>query len=462
MIVGIALLILIIYTLGFKNLKWGCIIATLFFVTINYSSQNNLYSLELKNTLLLTVEVGLLLLGSICYYEVLYKNKRLEFIQELVKRSPGKPFILVLLSMFLGSFFEGVAGFGIPAMLIIPLLLNAGFHPRTAIICGFTGNFFAVNFGALGTPIIIGLGITSTNEITKTLPILNLLSILSWPFVLTFLISRFEKIKIDWKSEFPHLLGGGILYFTIFWYSSQYFIEFVSVITGMTGLLFYMILFNPQIKSFTLKFWIQSFAPYLLLLVVLLSAKYFLHSQSFQIWQEARSISLFQPGLLFLLSLLILFYSYKITNKLFEINEGVKAALIKLKSSIVNLFLIILFSQMIKEDVSIEIGRVVEKIPLYWTGPIYNALGIGGAFITGSATMTNLLFKDLLSMSNMTFLATTTLAVGGALGNIVSLQNIVLAKSVAPINISEKDILSVTFFLVVLNWIFYQIMILFL
>lgn len=276
------------------------------------------------------------------------------------------------------------------------------------------------------------------------------------------MMGKFEQIKINWKKEFPHLIGAGVIYFILFWFTAQYFIEFVSAITGMTGLVCYMLFFNPQIKSFSIQFWLKSFAPYLLLLVILLGAKLFLTSYSIQLWENTRKVSMFQPGILFLLTLVLLLSIQRLIHKPFKITDGIIAATVKAKSSILNLFLIILFSQIIKEDISMEVAKVVDTFPAYWTGAIYNALGIGGAFITGSATMTNLLFKDLLSMADSSYIATITLAVGGALGNMISLQNIVLAKSVAPIHISEKEILSVTFYLVLLNWLFYQIMVAFL
>jgi lactate permease len=55
------------------------------------------------------------------------------------------------------AFIEGAAGFGTPAALAAPLLLALGFPPLAAAVICLVFNSFCVSFGAVGTPILIGL-----------------------------------------------------------------------------------------------------------------------------------------------------------------------------------------------------------------------------------------------------------------------------------------------------------------
>ncbi len=64
---------------------------------------------------------------------------------------------LVLIAFFLSTFIEAVAGFGAPAAVVAPLLLGLGFPALAAVIAALIGHIIAVTYGAVGTPIIIGI-----------------------------------------------------------------------------------------------------------------------------------------------------------------------------------------------------------------------------------------------------------------------------------------------------------------
>lgn len=64
---------------------------------------------------------------------------------------------VVLLVFLMGSFIEGAAGFGTPAAIVGPLLVGLGFPPMAAVVVALTGNLMAITFGAVGTPLIIGM-----------------------------------------------------------------------------------------------------------------------------------------------------------------------------------------------------------------------------------------------------------------------------------------------------------------
>jgi lactate permease len=73
---------------------------------------------------------------------------------------------VVLLVFLMGSFIEGAAGFGTPAAIVGPLLVGLGFPPMAAVVVALTGNILAITFGAVGTPLIIGLeGVVFSGEV---------------------------------------------------------------------------------------------------------------------------------------------------------------------------------------------------------------------------------------------------------------------------------------------------------
>ncbi|MEF8854094.1 MAG: L-lactate permease [Haloarculaceae archaeon] len=76
---------------------------------------------------------------------------------------------VILLVFLMGSFIEGAAGFGTPAAIVGPLLVGLGFPPLAAVVVALTGNILAITFGAVGTPLIIGLESVVFPDISETI-----------------------------------------------------------------------------------------------------------------------------------------------------------------------------------------------------------------------------------------------------------------------------------------------------
>lgn len=63
----------------------------------------------------------------------------------------------LIIGYMFAAFLEGAAGFGTPAALAAPLLLSLGFPPLAAAVVCLVFNSFPVTFGAVGTPVVLGL-----------------------------------------------------------------------------------------------------------------------------------------------------------------------------------------------------------------------------------------------------------------------------------------------------------------
>jgi lactate permease len=64
---------------------------------------------------------------------------------------------IVLLGWLFGSFIEGASGFGTPAAVCAPLMVAMGFPAAAAVMIGMMIQSTAVTFGAVGTPILVGV-----------------------------------------------------------------------------------------------------------------------------------------------------------------------------------------------------------------------------------------------------------------------------------------------------------------
>ncbi|MFO7690361.1 MAG: L-lactate permease [Cryobacterium sp.] len=72
--------------------------------------------------------------------------------------SPDRRVQAIIIGWLFGSFIEGASGFGTPAAVVAPLLLAMGFPAMAAVMVGLIIQSTPVSFGAVGTPIIVGVG----------------------------------------------------------------------------------------------------------------------------------------------------------------------------------------------------------------------------------------------------------------------------------------------------------------
>lgn len=71
--------------------------------------------------------------------------------------SPDRRIQAIIVAWTFGAFIEGAAGFGTPAAVAGPLLVILGFPPMAAVVCALTIQSTPVSFGAVGTPILVGV-----------------------------------------------------------------------------------------------------------------------------------------------------------------------------------------------------------------------------------------------------------------------------------------------------------------
>lgn len=71
--------------------------------------------------------------------------------------SPDRRVQVILIAWLFGSFIEGASGFGTPAAVAAPLMVAAGFPAMAAVVFGMMIQSTPVSFGAVGTPMLVGV-----------------------------------------------------------------------------------------------------------------------------------------------------------------------------------------------------------------------------------------------------------------------------------------------------------------
>ncbi len=108
--------------------------------------------------MLVTVSVLWIIFGAIMLLNTLQNSGAISTIRAgFTNVSPDRRVQVLILAWLFGCFIEGASGFGTPAAIAAPLLVAIGFPALGAIMIGMMIQSTPVSFGAVGTPILIGV-----------------------------------------------------------------------------------------------------------------------------------------------------------------------------------------------------------------------------------------------------------------------------------------------------------------
>lgn len=108
----------------------------------------------------LTIALTLLyiIFGAILLLNTLQESGAIKAIRQgFTDISPDRRVQVIIVAWLFGAFIEGSAGFGTPAAVAVPLLVGLGFPGMAAVMAGMIIQSTPVSFGALGTPILVGV-----------------------------------------------------------------------------------------------------------------------------------------------------------------------------------------------------------------------------------------------------------------------------------------------------------------
>lgn len=108
--------------------------------------------------LFITFDILLIIFGAILLLNTLKHSGAISTIRgNFTRISTDRRVQVVIIAWLFGSFIEGASGFGTPAAIAAPLLVALGFPAMAAVMIGMMIQSTPVTFGAVGTPIIIGV-----------------------------------------------------------------------------------------------------------------------------------------------------------------------------------------------------------------------------------------------------------------------------------------------------------------
>jgi len=403
------------------------------------------------------LDIFIIIFGAVFFLEILKDLKIIKNITYyLGKLSKDYRVQIIIIAWFLECFIEGTAGFGTPAAIAVPLLIGIGLTPMNALIVGLLGNSTPGVFGAAGTPIKMGFVGLNTTGVPFAAALFNTVGIIV-PIFILFIITRG---RLNRKKEFfealPFAIWSGFLFVVpsvLFVFLGQ---EFPSILGSIFGLIMIIIsiktgflipkneisLIENNIENNEQPDMsrIKAFLPYIILIGLLIFGKFILNGVGVPINLGFKhTFSLFNPGFIFIIAGLLVILIWREKFKI--IFSSIKKA----SSGAIGPFFVV-FSMLAMIQIMINSGNnssgISSAIALITS--IFNTvllplfvpfIGAFGAFMTGSVTVSNIMFGNLFSMAATNLGMNTSIilalgVVGAAAGNMIALADILTAEAV--------------------------------
>jgi len=408
---------------------------------------------------------------------------------------------LMIIGWAFAFMLEGASGFGTPVAIAAPILVGIGFKPMQVVMLALVMNSVPVSFGAVGTPTWYGfktlldsgtIGGEDGSSIGKYSALIHFVAAFVIPILALRFIVSWKEIKQNILFILLSVLSCTVPYLLI----AQFNYEFPSLVGGAIGLFVSVLLAGKGIglakteqkkekQPIAAKTLIKAFTPTLLLIIILvltrvqqLPFKAMLNDSSEWLEFSLGELGIFKvsKGLIFsvenifktgvgdsykllytpslipfvvtvLISIPLFSLKWKQTKLLFS------ASFVQIQKpflALVGALIMVNVMLMGGEDSMVQtIGRgLANATGSYWT-MFASYLGAVGAFFSGSNTVSNLTFGAVqYSVANTTGLSVPLIlalqSVGGAMGNMVCINNIIAVCSVLGIDKAEGKILKVT------------------
>lgn len=348
------------------------------------------------------------------------------------------------------------------------MLIGLGLTPIRALIVGLLGNSTAGVFGAAGTPIAVGYAGLNVTSVPYISSLLNITGIIIPIFMLWAITLGRENRKKEFFGALPFAIWSGIVFVIPSILFAKFWPEFPSILGSTVGIILVLIttklhIFVPK-ENLSLKNEkdlistmspFRSFLPYIILVLCLIMGKIVLGKTGITLNLGFKHVfNLFNPGFAFIMAGFIVSAIWK--SKKAILIDSIKVGFTE---AIGPFFVIVSMLAMVQ--VMINSGENSSGLPsavaiiahffdtslLPFFAPF---IGAFGGFITGSVTVSNILFGNLF------YTASTPLGlnpqailslgiVGAAAGNMIALADILTAEAVIRVKNQEIDILKGVF-----------------
>jgi len=454
------------------------------------------------NTLIVFLELMLIVVFALLVLNVMVETGALDTVKSAIGSiTSDKRVLAMLLAWGLVGFIEGIAGFGTPAVIAAPVLVHFGLRPLKAVAICLIGNSTAVPFGAAGTPVVIGfagLGLADeavSDAVFYAAAVHAPLSIFITCYIV-YLVTL-DKPKGSFREFLPFAVFSALT-FSLPYLAIAYFVgpELPAIIGGIVALTaisfaakrgFLLPSTSQELRvpesrteagrergsretsegSASLAAVLRSFAPFVVMSFALIVSRTVpglretLESVTIGFGEfggrELQDLTpLYTPYFYLALALVTSLLVFQVRRE--TLRQAVAATYARIRTaSIVLIFIIGLTQLLLVSDANFRnLPSIPEVLGEGFADLLGGAfvvfsgfLGALGSFMTGSATVANLLFGSLQvdaarALGSPVAVFVALQLIGAGVGNMISLSNIAMAAGAAGVDSREGEVIRET------------------
>jgi lactate permease len=431
-------------------------------------------SIAVSKGLSLAVYVLLIIWAAIFLYNTVYEFGAIDVINKNIVIFIKNPFIqFLLLAWLFSSVLQGIAGFGVPVIIVVPILIHLGFNPLASVAAVLLGHSWSVSFGSMGSSFFTIFLVTNLDQqsIGYSMVIFDFVAMILMGISVAYIYGGFKQVKSALYYIIPSSLVMVSVMTAVIYLNLVSLVGLLSALSGFaTMYILYKIKEKPEKVGKLYKNELNLFdslLPYIVIIVlsllfpVLNLDKYniafkfpeFTTALGYFVKAEGAysKIKLFgHPAPIILIASVIAMFNYKRVG--IYTKERLKSVVNKtisksINTSITLFFLISMALVMMDSGMTTTLANSIAKI----TGNLYPLIapffGILGSFITGSNTNSNVIFGKFQvsvaeSLNVNPYLMAGLQSIAGSIGVSLGPTTILMAASASGLTGKESDIYS--------------------
>ena len=172
-------------------------------------------------------------------YHVVWEFKAIDTITANIMHFIRDPFVqFIMLSWLFSAALQGVAGFGVPVVIVVPILISLGFPPIKSTVAVLLGHSWAVSFGSMGSSFYTISLVTNLEpqQVGFAMAIFNGVAMVAMGLLVCYVYGGFKDFKRALVYVLPTSLVMWATMFLSLWLNLLSMVSLLSALMGLVTL----------------------------------------------------------------------------------------------------------------------------------------------------------------------------------------------------------------------------------
>lgn len=423
----------------------------------------------------LAIFVIFIIWGAMFLYNVVNEAGALEVINKNISILVDDRMVqFILLAWAFAPFMQGIAGFGIPVIVVTPLLIALGFDPLKSVAAVLIGHCWSISFGSMGSS-IYAIDMVTNTDVVDIVPYMAIYGTIAMFLMGITVVIIYGGIR-EMKNAFIYVVPASVtMGTTLYILAKMAMVSVIGLMTGLVGMITILLIYKLRSRGGERKVLFstdltlaESILPYIL--IVILSIAFFILDPSLKLTLDypgyttmtgievAGEDAYVKFNLLkfpfciimmaSLFSMIIYWRKGRMNRKIF--NKIINATVKKCVPTSITLVFLLCMAQLMMDAGMIN---AIADALVFVAGKVYPLLspfiGLLGAFITGSNTNSNVLFGNLQEVAANALMLNPAImcavqSIGASIGGAIGPTTVALGATSAQIIGRESDIYKYT------------------